>query len=150
MNQEEWKKMQKKKMLYANVNEDGVIESYTVPYKQFKSELGKGWFAMYQDALDWLADTKFKNEEYRILMKLLSKLDFHNYIRITQTEIAKELNMNQSAVARAIKGLIDYDVIRKGPKAGNANTYRLNPYMAHKGRSIENTKKEYEHLHRIK
>ncbi|KZN99328.1 replication/maintenance protein RepL [Bacillus badius] len=151
MNQEEYKRLQKTKMLHANVDpETGEIVSLTMPYKPMKSNLGGGWLAMYQDPLSWMADAKLSYEEYRVILKLLGKLDFENYIRVTQTEIAKDLGMQQSNVARAIKGLLEQDIIRKGPKVGNSNTYRLNPHIGHKGQNINQTKKEYDHLKRIK
>lgn len=151
MNQEEYKRLRKAKMLHANVDpETGEIVSLTMPYKPMKSNLGGGWLAMYQDPLSWMADAKLSYEEYRVVLKLLGKLDFENYIRITQTEIAKDLGMQQSNVARAIKGLLEQDIIRKGPKVGNSNTYRLNPHIGHKGQNINQTKKEYDHLKRIK
>lgn len=108
------------------------------------------WMAIYQDAMDYLANEKLNYEEYRVLMKLLAKLDFENYIRITQTKIASELGMQRTNVTRAIKGLLDRDILRKGPKVGGSNTYRLNPMIGHKGRAINKTKKEYEHLKIIK
>lgn len=151
MNQKEYEKLKKTKMLHANVDPDtGEIVSLTVPYKPMKSNLGGGWMAMYQEALNWVADAKLSYEEYRVFLKLLGKLDFENYLRVTQTEIAKELGMKQPAVARAIKGLLEQDIIRKGPKVGASNTYRLNPHIGHKGQNIKQTKKEYDHLKRIK
>ncbi|KAA0068222.1 hypothetical protein CIW52_34980 [Mycolicibacterium sp. P9-64] len=151
MNQEEYQRLKKQKMLHANIDtETGEIVSLTVPYKPMKSNLGGGWMAMYQEAMDWMADAKLSYEEYRVLMKLFAKLDFENYIRVTQTKIAEDLGMKQGNVARAIKGLLEQDIIRKGPKVGNSNTYRLNPMIGHKGQAINKTKKEYEHLKRIK
>lgn len=89
-------------MLHANVDPDtGEIISLTMPYKPMKSNLGGGWMAMYQEALNWVADAKLSYEEYRVFLKLLGKLDFENYIRVTQTEIAKELGMKQPAVGRS-------------------------------------------------
>ncbi len=151
LNNEEWKDLQKRKMMYANVNpETGEIESLTIPHKPIKSNLGEGWVAMFQDALGWLADANLPNEQYRVAMKLISKLDYDNYLRVTQTDIANDLGMKQSNVAKAIKELLNIDFIRKGPKVGNANTYRLNPYYGHKGQAINKTKQEYKHLKRIK
>lgn len=151
MNKEEYFQLKKEKMLHANIDpETGEIVSLTVPHKPIKSNLGGGWMAMYQDAMDWMADAKLTYEEYRVLMKLFARLDFENYIRITQSEMAEGLGMKQSNVARAIKGLLAHDIIRKGPKVGNGNTYRLNPMIGHKGQGINKTKKEYDYLTRIK
>lgn len=137
--------------MHANIDpETGEIVSLTIPHKPMKSNLGGGWMAMYQDAMDWLADAKLSYEEYRVMMKLLAKLDFENYIRITQNDLANELQMKQPSVSRAIKGLLERDIIRKGPRVGNSNTYRLNPLIGHKGQGINKTKQEYDHLKRIK
>lgn len=147
----EYEELKRRKIVHANVDpETGEIISLTMPYKSIKSNLGGGWMALYQDAMDWIANAKLSYEEYRVLMKLFAKLDFENYIRITQMTIANELGMKQSNVARAIKCLLEQDILRKGPKVGNSNTYRLNPMIGHKGQAINKTKKEYDHLKRIK
>ena len=87
---------------------------------------------MYQAALEWLAMENLPNEQYRVLMYLMSKLDWENYIRITQESISDALKMKQPAVSRAIKGLLGRDVLTEGPKSGTSKTYRLNLRMVHK------------------
>jgi|SRR5699024_4898428 len=144
------KELTQREMLYANVNGDGEIESLTVPYKPYRSKLGKGWFAMYQEAMEYLAVSNLKNEQYRVLMYLFSKLDFDNFINISQTEMAESLKMSRPSASRSMKALEELDILRKGPKIGNGNTYRLNPLFAHKGKSIDKTRKEYGNLKRIK
>jgi predicted transcriptional regulator len=91
-----------------------------------------GWLAMSQTALDAIAEID-RLEDMRVLMKLLAKLDFDNYIQVSQIDIATALNMDKSQVSRAMKRLIERGIILKGPKIGRSNTYRLNPHYGWKG-----------------
>ena len=45
---------------------------------------------------------------------------------------------------------VDLDIIAEGPHVGNAKTYRLNPYMAHKGRNQKQTIIEYDELKKLR
>ena len=110
------------------------------------SKLGVNWVAFYQIALEWLAKQALPQEQYRVLMYLMSQLDFENYLRITQKSISEALGMKQPAVSRAIKGLLAKDIIISGPQVGTAKTYRLNPRMAYKGKNPQNTIIEYDAL----
>ena len=126
----------KEKHYYVTTDEDGNIKGY-FPLKE--NNLGKDWVAMYQNALLTLAKLDLPNEQYRVMFALLSKVDFDNYLRVSQTEIADELKMKQSNVARAMKELKGKSIIVEGPRAGLNKTYRLNPYIAHKGKNRSNT-----------
>ena len=126
----------------AIVNEKtGEIESYI---KLNEKNLGKDWVAMYQAMMLELAQLNLPNEQYRVFLALISKVDFDNYLRISQTEMAKELSMNRPNVARAIKGLCELNIIVEGPRAGLNKTYRLNPYIAHKGKDRKTTVVDFE------
>ena len=124
----------------------GEVKAYLPIAHKKKGIEGGSWVAVFQDVLGWLAKQSLPLEQYRVLMFLMCKLDFSNYIRITQTEVARELNMHQPHVSRAIKGLLALDIIAEGPHVGNAKTYRLNPRMAHKGRNQKQTIIEYDDL----
>ena len=94
---------------------------------------------MYQEMISNIADEKLSYEEYRVFLKLLSRVDFENYLTVSQGELAQELGMKQPNIARAIKGLCNRKVIIEGPRAGLNKTYRFNPYIAHKGADRDNT-----------
>lgn len=114
-----------------------------------KRKLGVNWMAFYQDSLRWLATENLPNEQYRVLLYLLGKLDFENYIRIPQKDVAEALGMKRPAVTRAIGGLLKRDVLAR-IKIGTANTYRLNPYVGYKGKDPTKTVIEYDELKRRK
>lgn len=132
----------REKQYTALIGEDDQVKAFLV-YNR-KNHLGVNWVAMYQTALEWLATQNLPNEQYRVLMYLMSKLDWENYLRVTQKSVMEALDMKQSNVSRAIKGLLERDVLITGPKVGTAKTYRLNPRMAYKGRNPKQTIIEYD------
>ena len=105
--------------------------------------LGTGWIAVYQDMISNIADWNLPNEQYRVFLKLLSKMNFENYLIISQKELSQELDMKQPSIARAIKALCERNVIIEGPRAGLNKTYRLNPFIAHKGSDRRDTIKDF-------
>ena len=120
----------KEKAYYVVTDEEGNVKGY-FPLKNKK--LGKDWFAMYQDPSLWLGQQKMTGEQYSVLFVLFNKLDFDNYLRVSLKEIADALELQIANVSRAMKVLKEKKIIIEGPPAGKFKTYRLNPYIAHKG-----------------
>ena len=104
--------------------------------------LGTGWFALYQQAIREIAKAHLPDEQNRVFMFLLSELDFGNYITVSQKEMSQELNMKQPNIAKAMKALKELNIIAEGPRYGLTKSYRLNPFVAHKGRERDQTVKE--------
>ena len=97
----------------------------------------EGWVAMAQEATKLLAKQKDLGlDGFRVLMLLISMLDFENLIQVSQAEIAKELDMQRSNVARAIKRLIGTGALLEGPRIGVHRSYRLNPRFGWKGSAV--------------
>ena len=101
--------------------------------------LGTGWIALYQNPSGWLAQQRLTGEQYSVLFALFNRLDFENFLRISRQEIADFLSMQPTHVSRAMKKLKELKIIIEGPPAGKFKTYRLNPYIAHKGAERDNT-----------
>ena len=94
-----------------------------------------GWVMNSQEALKLLAiDKDLKGETYRVLLLLVSQLDFENWIQITQKEIAETLEIKKQNVSKAILLLEEKEIIFRGPKVGRAYAFRLNPYFGWKGK----------------
>ncbi|MBR1398521.1 MAG: helix-turn-helix transcriptional regulator, partial [Selenomonadaceae bacterium] len=72
-------------------------------------------------------------EQLSVLLYLLSKMEYDNYLRVPQKTIAEKLNMTQSHVSRAMKLLKDMNIIVEEKREGTNKTYRFNPNIAHKG-----------------
>lgn len=109
---------------------DGFV-AYVVPKR--KNGFGQGWLAMAQNGAEILAQSNLSGNDFKVLMKLLSVLDYENLIQVSQAEIARELNMHRQHVQRSIKRLLDLGILLEGVKIGISRSYRLNPNFGWKG-----------------
>ena len=96
-------------------------------------KLGTGWCAMFQDPSCWIAEQRLTGEQYSVLLYILGKMDYDNYIRVPRKNIAEALNMQPVHVSRAMKVLKDMEIIVEEEREGLNKTYRFNPNVAHKG-----------------
>ena len=129
-------------------NFKGYVDKYTgeeyglpVIVWQKKNPYSTGWIMNSQEGSKLLAkDKDIKGETHRVLRLIESILDFENWVYISISDIAKELEMNRRSVSRAIKLLENKEIILKGPKIGKSNTFMLNPYFGWKGK-VKNLEK---------
>lgn len=130
----------------ALLGADHEVTGYLTRRRQ--NRLGVHWVATFQDGLAWMAKQEnMTGEQWRVFAYLVSRLDFDNFLKIAQKDIAEELKMNVKAVSRAMRGLRELDIITVGPMAGHSKTYRLNPRIAHRGaKNFHNTLIEYDQL----
>ena len=90
---------------------------------------------MFQHAAKEIAkDKELVGEDLRVLHLLYGYLDMKNYISISQTDIAIELDMLKQNVNRSINNLLLKEIIIKGPKVGKSWTYILNANYGYKGK----------------
>ena len=82
---------------------------------------------MAQNGAEILAQSDLGANDFKVLMKLLSVLDYENLIQVSQADIARELDMHRQHVQRSIKRLIQLGIILEGVKIGISRSYRLNP-----------------------
>lgn len=100
-----------------------------------RPKLGERWFMAFQEAFEEIAkDKEITIEPRRVLDYLFSKLDFENYIQITQKDIAEALGMQKSHVSRAIKLLTSKQIILESQKTGRSRYFRLNQNYGWKGK----------------
>ena len=111
-----------------------------------KNSLGTGWIALYQNPSIWLAQQRLTGEQASVLFFLFGKLDFDNYLRISLKDIAEMIKIHLVNVSRAMKKLKELEIIIEGPPAGKFKTYRLNPYIAHKGKDRNTTISDFKVL----
>ena len=94
-----------------------------------------GWVMNSQEALELLASDKdLTKESLRVLMFLMARLDFENWIQITQKEISEKLGIKKSNISKAVLLLEEKGIILRGPKLGRSSAFRLNPYFGWKGK----------------
>ena len=95
---------------------DGFV-AYVVPKR--KNGFGQGWLAMAQNGAEILAQSNLSGNDFKVLMKLLSVLDYENLIQVSQADVARELNMHRQHVQRStIKRLIDLGIVLEGVRIG--------------------------------
>ena len=132
----------------------GYIDKYTGEEYGFPVIVGrkrnpysKGWIMNSQEASVLLAkDKDIKGDTHRVLRFIEGILDFENWVYISITEIAKELEMHRPGVSKSIKILQEKEIILKGPKVGRSYTFMLNPDFGWKGKvkSLEEYRQEKE------
>ncbi len=132
----------------------GYVDKYTgeefgfpVIFGRKRNPYGKGWIMNNQEAAILLAKDKgIKGETHRVLWFIIGILNFENWIQISITEIAQELNLKQPAVSRAMKVLEEKGIILRGPKVGRSYAFMLNPEFGWKGKvkNLDDYRKEKE------
>lgn len=128
--------MQHKRLGQVDLVTGEILEDGQLVYLPAKRRNGfqhGGFMTVANVAAGKLAQMKLGAQANRVLFMLLAKLDYGNWINITQTEIAEELDMQPSHVSRAMKRLADEGILEIGPGEGTRKTYRLSPYYAWKG-----------------
>lgn len=71
--------------------------------------------------------------EYRVRDFILGTIGIGNYVYINQSEVGRELKLNRAQVSRAIKRLVELNILICGPKSGRSNTYMVNPAFCFAG-----------------
>lgn len=88
-----------------------------------------------QEGFIHIAKLGLSGEQMNVLFLIFGKLDFENWLRLSQKEIAEELGMKRPNVSRSMKVLTEKGIIHRGPKVGTMLTYRLDPNFGVKGRA---------------
>lgn len=90
---------------------------------------------LWQEALPRLVrDKRLGLQHWRVLMWLMSKLDFENYIHVAQIDIAKGTEMDKGNISRVMRDLLEFGVVLEGPRIGRSTTYRMSPNLGWRGR----------------
>ena len=126
---------------------DGFV-AYVVPKR--KNGFGQGWLAMAQNGAEILSQSNLSGNDFKVLMKLLSVLDYENLIQVSQADIARELDMHRQHVQRSIKRLLELGIVLEGVRIGISRSYRLNPNFGWKGSAKGHREALHEHLKVVK
>jgi len=144
--------MKKNKAKFSNIvsiNQDtgeileGVLTYFGTKYNPY----AEGWIVNSQEALEMLAsDGDLSKDAYKVLILLMGRLDFENWINVPQKEIAEKLKINKGNISRAVSLLESKEIILREKKFGRSYIFRLNPYFAWKGKpvNLEKYRKEKE------
>lgn len=100
----------------------------------FQMFYGWKYCIMAQNGMIKLAtDKDLSGQPLRVFLFMAGQLDFENFIRIQQKEVAEALEMQKADVSRALKLLESKNIFQRGPKSGQSYTWRMNPNFGFKG-----------------
>lgn len=129
---------------YVDVQTGEILDGneYQIVAIPHRVRIQEGWFMAFQEAFEALATDKDLNgQTMKVLMFLMSRLSFENFIGLEQKEIGEKLKIHKPDVSACMKQLVDKGILERGPKLGRSSTYKLNPFYGWKGR-VKNLKDE--------
>ncbi len=101
----------------------------------YEKILTGGWFMAMQDGFEWLSKQNLTGEQLRVLLYVMSKMEFENFLLITQKEVAEKLGLKTPNVSRAFKLLVEKGILIEGARTGNVKSYKLDPNLGYKGKA---------------
>lgn len=125
-------------------NTGEILEGGCLVYVPQRQRFREAFVMLWQDALKRLAEEgKLSARHWRVLVWLMGRLDYENYIHVTQADIARELRMDPSDVSKIIRDLLQRGVMVKGPRVGRSFTFRMSGDLGWKGqvRSFQEERK---------
>ena len=96
--------------------------------------LRDNWMFNHEKGYLRLAKEGLNGQDFEVLMVYFAKLDFNNYIQVSQQEIADYLEIPKQNVNRSTKKLVEKKILLEGPKVGRSKTYILSTFYGWKGR----------------
>lgn len=116
---------------------------YFAPKRRIYPE---GFITMSQEGLKAIYESPNLNKpELRLLILLLSEVDYENVIPYTQSEFTRRHNLNKSTVCRNWGKLVDEGILSLIKKIGQNKYYLINSEYAWKGK-VRNYRNTHEHL----
>lgn len=95
---------------------------------------GERFFMAFQDYMQIMAaDKRLTGTDLRVMIHLLSVMDFENWVRVSQKSIAQACGVVQQKVSLSLKKLTECNYIDTA-KMGSMNVYRINSNLAWKGK----------------
>ena len=127
--------MRRRKIASIDQNTGEILKGILVYCGVKQNPYSTGWVMNSQEALEIIAkDKEITGGVHRVLWFIIARLDYENWIQISQQEICEELGMKKQNVSSAIKLLEQKEIILRGPKVSRSYAFRLNPYFGWKGK----------------
>lgn len=110
----------------------------TLSFRVERHQYPKGctFVVVFQQVLaEIAASNALRGTELRVLLKLLSVLDYENWVSISQQTIAEDLSIRQSQVSSAFRALSNMGMIdvEDDPSDRRRHRYRLSETLCWKG-----------------
>ncbi len=93
------------------------------------------YVSMFRHGFEHIAKLKLTGTDYAVLLILLSRIEYENWIRVSQKTMAEKLNMTRPQVSTAIKKLVEKNILIKeqDPSDEGRMLYRFNPSIGWRG-----------------
>lgn len=104
---------------------------YAVPVR---SKLRKGFSLIMDEGLILLAQFDLTKHEYRLILFLISQIDFSNCCYITQSFMGQELSIAQSNISKTLKALESRGLIFR-ENTNRGKSIRINSVIAWRGKT---------------
>ena len=97
------------------------------------------YLSIFSHGLKYLAKFRLSPTETAVLLEMLSRLEFENWIRVSQQTIGEDLGLKKQSVSIAVKKLIKLGIIEKAedPSDRRRLIYRFNPSLGWRGEPKE-------------
>ncbi len=94
---------------------------------------------MFEHGLKYLAKLRLRGTELCVLLDMISRLEYDNWIRVSQATIAEDLGLKRQHISIAIKKLVEEKIILReaDPSDRRRLIYRLNPSLGWRGEPKE-------------
>ena len=116
-----------------NVPDGCMAKTVVTPIKMLSD---KPHVRIFSEGLGRLAvDRDLNGTDTRVLLFLISIMEYENLLNVTQRELSEGLGIVQQEISKSIKKLIKADYLRIVDKNGRQNIYQLNPHIGFKSRA---------------
>lgn len=97
------------------------------------------YVSMFRHGFEHIAKLKLTPTDYAVLMVFLSRLEYENWIRVSQKTIAEQLNLATPQVSRSVKKLVEKGILLKeqDPSDERRLLCRFNPSLGWRGDTQE-------------
>lgn len=96
----------------VNSIEDKNVSIIAIPQRKAKG-LPPFGMIFFDSLLRAIEDHNLQMRDMKVFFKYASLMEYGNEIKVTQTEVAKELNLSKPAVSTAVKHLLDAELLIK-------------------------------------
>lgn len=97
---------------------------------------------VYQEPLASILEHDLTKRQLEIFIYFISMQDYKGKNGVKVQDICDKLGMEKAGVSRAIKKLVEIDVIVPAATSGRYQTYRLNPRIVYKGGQKHNEERQ--------
>ena len=111
--------------------EDKKLMGVVVPEQKLKSN----HIRTFQDGLlEIIRDKDLCGDDIRVLLGILSQMEYENRFTITLTKLGEQIGLDRSTVSKSTKKLVSRGYLTKEGSQGQINHYMVDPRIAFKSR----------------